>query len=142
MIEINCNLIFEFLLKVDKDFSPSLSSHLNLKDYAEKIASKALLFVDFEGSTLSGLCAVYATDKVNYQAYLTMLAVDPSYRGLGIAKKLISEMEAELSRRCFHTIKLEVYKSNYNAFSMYTSQGYKITEETDTSYFLQKNISK
>jgi ribosomal protein S18 acetylase RimI-like enzyme len=141
MSDINSQMVFELLSRVDSDFYPPLSSRLNLKCYAEKIKDKASLFFRLEANVLIGLCAAYATDKVKLEAYLTMLAVDPSYRGLGVAKSLIKEMEAKLSLEGFNTIKLEVYKANLGAFSMYKSLGYLITEETDNSYFLLKNIA-
>lgn len=142
MNEVNCDVIFEFLSKVDKDFEPALSSNLNLKEYSKKIASKASLFTNFKNGNLLGLCAVYATDNVNYQAYLTMLAVDPCYRGLGIAKRLIVEMEEKLSFKGFESVKLEVYKTNQSAYLLYSNHGYKIVEEVDTSYFMQKDLAR
>lgn len=127
-------------MKVDSDFNPPLSLSLDLDEYSKKIASKAILFTRFNDKTLIALCAIYATDNEYLQAYLTLLAVDPAFRGRGVAKKLISEMEAYVLDAGFKYVKLEVYKNNVSALSMYRRFGYEIVEESHNSYFLKKSM--
>lgn len=135
------NLVKKLLKKVDDDFKPPLSSIVDIDEYSKKIILKSTLFTRVKKGELIGLCAIYATDKESRQVYLTMLAVDPIFRGLGLAKGLIAEMEVYVLRQGFTSIKLEVHKTNPGAFSMYRGLGYQIIEESSTSYFLQKNIS-
>lgn len=140
MTRINHSLIYQLLMKVDSDFNPPLSLSLDLDEYSKKIASKAILFTRFNDKTLIALCAIYATDNEYLQAYLTLLAVDPAFRGRGVAKKLISEMEAYVLDAGFKYVKLEVYKNNVSALSMYRRFGYEIVEESHNSYFLKKSM--
>ncbi|WP_178088729.1 GNAT family N-acetyltransferase [Plesiomonas shigelloides] len=140
MTEVNHSLIYQLLIKVDSDFNPPLSLSLDLDEYSKKIASKAILFTCFNDKSIIALCAIYATDKKYSQAYLTLLAVDPAFRGVGLAKKLMSEMEAYVLDAGFKYVKLEVYKTNISALSMYRRLGYEIVEESPNSYFLKKLI--
>lgn len=140
MTRINHSLIYQLLMKVDSDFNPPLSLSLDLDEYSKRIASKAILFTCFNDKTLIALCAIYATDNEYLQAYLTLLAVDPAFRGGGVAKKLISEMEAYVLDAGFKYVKLEVYKTNVSALSMYRRFGYEIVEESHNSYFLKKSM--
>lgn len=133
-------LIYQLLKKVDSDFEPPLSLNLDLNEYSKKIASRAILFTRFEDKELIALCAIYANDEERLQAYLTMLAVDPAFRGIGLAKKIIAEMEVYVLKNGFKSIRLEVYKTNHGALSMYKSIGYEIVEQSHHSYFLQKVI--
>jgi ribosomal protein S18 acetylase RimI-like enzyme len=59
---------------------------------------------------------------------------------MGLAKKLVSEMEAYVLDAGFKYVKLEVYKANVSALSMYRRFGYEIVEESHNSYFLKKSI--
>ncbi|MCG6368826.1 GNAT family N-acetyltransferase [Vibrio fluvialis] len=138
----NYNLVKKLLKKVDNDFKPPLSSILDIDEYSKKIILKSTLFTRVKEGELIGLCAIYITDKESCQAYLTMLAVDPIFRGLGLAKGLIAEMEFYVLRQGLTSIKLEVHKNNPGAFSMYRGLGYEIIEESSTSYFLQKKLSR
>lgn len=140
MSSTNHALIYQLLTKVDSDFEPPLSLNLDLGEYSKKIASKAILFTRFHEKTLIALCAIYATDKEHLQAYLTLLAVAPEFRGIGLAKKIIAEMEVYVLNNGFKSIRLEVYKTNLGALSMYKSLGYEIVEQSHHSYFLQKVI--
>lgn len=140
MPSTNHTLIYQLLTKVDSDFDPPLSLNLDLDEYSKKIASKAILFTRFDNNTLIALCAIYASDKEHLQAYLTLLAVAPEFRGIGLAKKMIAEMEIYLLNEGFKSIRLEVYKTNLGALSMYKSLGYEIVEQSHHSYFLRKVI--
>ncbi|MEJ6518163.1 GNAT family N-acetyltransferase [Shewanella bicestrii] len=137
-IEINPSLIKELLEKVDNEFQPRLSSKVNLTEYACKLNDKAVLFVELDKEILIGLCAVYMSDRIQLQAYLSMLAVDPEYRGKGFAKKLILDMESTVKDNGFKIIRLEVYKTNKGALSMYLKLNYIIIDSTENSFFLQK----
>ncbi|TQO57143.1 GNAT family N-acetyltransferase [Vibrio cholerae] len=141
MPSANHTLIYELLTKVDADFDPPLSLNLDLVEYSKKIASKAILFTRFDDNTLIALCAIYATDKEHLQAYLTLLAVVPEFRGIGLAKDMITEMEVYVLKNGYKSIRLEVYKTNFRALSMYKGLGYEIVEQTDHSYFLHKIIN-
>lgn len=140
MPSTNHRLIYQLLKKVDSDFDPPLSLNLDLDEYSKKIASRAILFTRFDDKELIALCAIYANDEERLQAYLTMLAVDPVFRGIGLAKKLITEMEMYILNKKIKYIRLEVFKTNRNAFSMYKNLGYEIVDESHSSFYLQKEM--
>lgn len=62
--------------------------------------------------------------------YITDLFVSKKYRGQGIGKMLIDEIEKEAKRRKLKDIKLCVLKRNNNAYEAYKSLGYRDWEIT------------
>lgn len=58
------------------------------------------------------------------RARLYSLAVAPSARGNGIAGKLIQHVEREISRRCLHSLTLEVAETNQVAIHLYSKFGF------------------
>jgi len=67
--------------------------------------------------------------------HIDEVAVDPSYRGLGCAKKLISAIEQQFIERGAQEISLNVYEFNADARALYQQMGYR-----DKSFKLVKDL--
>ncbi len=67
------------------------------------------------------------------------MAVKNEYRNHGIGTKLIEAIETEYQKIGVEFLSLSVDKAN-NALNLYQRVGYKIVEETKTSWTMQKKI--
>lgn len=140
MISLNNQTLVQFLREVDRDFEPALSTRVCLDNYAEKLINNAIITVESDSADIQGVCAVYATDKANYQAYMSMLAVHPNFRGKKIATKLVQVSEAKLKDLGFKSLRLETYKNNVNAISFYKKNGFQIIQSNENSFFFMKSL--
>ena len=86
-------------------------------------------------SFLGGFCARVKGELAGYGVFHSLfedgeildIAVGKSFRGLGIAKKLMSFMESEAALRGACRMMLEVRRSNAEARGLYLGLGYKET---------------
>ena len=84
--------IAEHLLRCDADFVPPLSGRVEIRDYAQKIASKATRFEAWSGGTLVGLVAAYCNDRDKRIAFITSVSVLREWTGKGIAARLMKSV--------------------------------------------------
>ncbi|TLN15313.1 GNAT family N-acetyltransferase [bacterium] len=61
-----------------------------------------------------------------YKAYLYSFRVKPAYRSAGLGGKLLAAVEADLKKRHFHRITLNVAKTNVRARQMYERHGFRV----------------
>lgn len=69
------------------------------------------------------------------------VAVDPKYRGLGVARRMLQEVEAVARERGCCKLTLEVLQGNTTAIRLYQNagfQGYQLVEAMGQAVFLQK----
>lgn len=78
--------------------------------------------------------AVVLYRKGFYSALLYAMAVDPRYRGRGIAKLLLTAAEEGARERGVLTMRLEVQEENSAALSLYESRGYVVRGRTADYY--------
>jgi len=130
-----------FLYDIDNDFSPPLSSRMNIANYAAKIIEKATIFSINDQGRLNAFVAVYCNDTDRKFAYLTIMAVGKQYRGKGIAFILLRTCIEYLKMLNFNYLKLEVYKNNPRAIAIYKNFGFEIIDENNTSFFMRLSIS-
>ena len=90
-------------------------------------ALATLVFGDFFVAVLDGRVVGYiaSISELDGTAHIASIAVHPSYRGRGVAKKLLKRLLETLKEKGFHEIKLEVRKSNIPAQNLYKSFGFK-----------------
>ncbi len=77
--------------------------------------------------------AVGVLEKNNV-GHIVSIAVSRDYRGRGIGRKLLEELERRLKNKGAKDFKLEVRISNRIAISLYTKLGYKIKEVVKNYY--------
>ena len=58
------------------------------------------------------------------EADIMNVAVDPAYRRRGIARALLEQLQADLTKKEVHSLTLEVRVSNEPAITLYTAMGY------------------
>ncbi len=59
-----------------------------------------------------------------YRAYLYSFRVKPAYRSAGLGAKMLEKVEADLKKRHFHSLTLNVAKINLRARQMYERHGF------------------
>lgn len=116
--------IADHLLRCDAGFVPSLSSRVEIRDYAQKIASKATRFETWSGGTLVGLAAVYCNDQVNRIAYITSVSVLKEWTRKGIAAGLLGQCIDHAKVSDMRQIRLEVAAVNAPAIKLYEGRGF------------------
>lgn len=136
--------IIQKLLKVSYMSNFKISEELC--DYTIKIKvdelgeyiklDKAILIGVFIKDSLIGFIWVYKHDYFGEtRLHINQLVVDEGFRGRGIAKKLLTEVEKLTSGLNAQTLDLFVSEENYAAIKMYEDLGY-VTERR----YLKKKI--
>lgn len=85
-----------------------------------------------EGKIVSGMVTYKQNkDKVS----VGLIAVSPEAQGKGIGKKLLQALEYSLYQKNFKTLFIPTQRTNSQACTFYTKQGYKIIEQTMISHY-------
>ncbi|MDO8264596.1 MAG: GNAT family N-acetyltransferase [Gallionella sp.] len=116
--------IAEHLLCCDSDFVPTLSERVEIRDYAQKIASKATRFEAWSNGTLVGLVAAYCNDQETRIAHITSVSVMKVWTGQGIAARLINQCVEHAKAAGMRQIGLEVAADNIPAIKLYEKNGF------------------
>ena len=136
--------IIQKLLKVSYTSNFKISEELC--DYTIKIKvdelgeylklDKAILIGGFIKDSLIGFIWVYKHDFFGEtRLHINQIVVDEDFRGRGIAKKLLTEVEKLTSGLNAQTLDLFVSEENYTAIKLYEDLGY-VTERR----YLKKKI--
>ena len=91
--------VYEYLVSVDSDFTPVLSSKVKLDEYTDKIMSLGNVFVYTENGKIGAMIIFYTNDKETLRSYCAALSVAHEFRGRGLSKQLLS-LFIEKSREC------------------------------------------
>ena len=118
-----------FLNKVDKDFSPPLSSKVDLKDYILKIQEKAELITEEQNGLIRGLVILYCNDFETKIAYISLVGDLPEFRGMGIAKICMSQAINVAKEKGMKRIM--IHSNNPVAVKIYNDLGFHIIEDGD-----------
>lgn len=137
IMKVNQAQLLNLLVSVDNDFSPPLSSNVDLVEYSGKLVKSSKIFSKVITDELAGFCAVYYNTE---QAYLPMLAVSMKFRGKNLAKTLLDEAICFLKLHQHQSLLLEVYKNNLGAISLYKKLGFKEVDCSEKSLFLKKKF--
>ena len=129
--------LIRLLERVDGEFETPLSQRLDIAAYVDKMMAHAALFPMLDAGRLAGFVAMYCNDPASRTAYITMVAVDPASRATGLGSGLVRTAIAHARRIGCEKVALEVYKSNLNAFRLYTKLGFGVARETAGSAFLE-----
>lgn len=116
--------IAEHLSRSDADFVPPLSGRVEINDYAQKIASKAIRFEAWSGGTLVGLVAAYCNDQDKRIAYITSVSVLKAWTGKGIAASLMNRCIEHAKAMGMKQVSLEAASDNTLAIRLYEKNGF------------------
>ena len=125
--------LLNHLIRNDLEFTPKLSSRVQMDLYSEKIFENADRYEVFFNNSLSGLIAVYKTMD---RWHITSVSVDRSLRGSGVAGRLLGAL-IEDGRRTSPAIQLEVNQKAAQAISLYTRLGFRIKNSEDDILFME-----
>lgn len=128
--------LYNFLKDIDEDFTPCLSSKVNLSEYIEKIQNQAELIVD-QAVSLRGLVILYCNDVVNYKAYISLVGVSREFRGMGIARKMMVEAIQKAQDNGMKVI--GIHSNNPIALNLYKTLGF-VTKEFGEREYLELKL--
>lgn len=100
--------------------------HLSARQYRKHMGSSsaAVLVATAADATLAG-AAVLFFRRTSHVARLYSLAVDPAWRGHGVARQLLIACEVEARQRACTALRLEVRTDNQPAIALYRQAGYR-----------------
>lgn len=126
-------IILAHLLRCDHSFIPSLSSRIDIKNYAKKIHQMAKNFEAWESGDLIGLVSIYCNTPNRVGAFITNVSVLPGWQGLGVATRLLKNCVAHSRALGFERVELEVDIHNTNALQLYIKLGFMAKDDSASS---------
>lgn len=131
--------ICELLQRLNLEYNGKLVQ-TDIEDYVNKILKKASIISISREEQVLGFIAYYDNDLKKETAFLTMLAVDPSYRKMGYGKRLLEMSIANLKQLGFKTFALEVLQNNEGAVKLYSATGFNTIETTGEYYYMEMKL--
>ena len=128
--------LYNFLKDIDEDFTPCLSSKVDLELFVEKIQNYAELVVD-ETVILRGLVVLYCNDFSNYKAYISLVGIRREFRGMGIARRLMIKAIQKAKDNGMKII--GIHSNNVIALNLYKSLGF-VTKEFGEREYLELKL--
>jgi ribosomal protein S18 acetylase RimI-like enzyme len=126
--------ILAHLMECDSDFSPMLSSRVDLVEYSTKLYKFAENFEAWAQGNLVGMVAAYSNDVNKTRAYISNVSVISDFTGVGIANKLMLKCIQYISDLKFRFIELETSSMNERALNLYRKLGFEQLEcSTETT---------
>lgn len=121
-----CNLLADF----DMNFSPPLSSTIDLTEYSQKLSTNARFIIVYDEGKVVGFISFYLNNEEK-MIYIPLISVKrDGYQHKGIGQ-LMFEILKNSAKRSFYSIRLEVLKNNAQAVKFYCMQGFKVIEDRD-----------
>ena len=102
-------------------FGAEAWSRESVRSFVENPAVTTVYAV-VENAVAGMASAIFVSDE----AEITKVAVAPEYRRRGVARIILSELEARLSARGVHRLLLEVRETNAPARALYESAGFTV----------------
>lgn len=125
--------VLSILKKGDEDFSPSLSTSLDIEQYALKLSTFANFILLQEDSCYEGCIAYYKNNEGRF-IYISHFWVSGDLQGLGYGKQMLMSL-IDSCNGFYDEIRLEVVKSN-PAASFYLKQGFYFSEDRGSKELL------
>lgn len=133
------SVLLKFLRKVDDDFVPTLSQKTDLDEFCTKIMSKAMLFVSYaKDGNINVLVVMYANDFEHHYSYVSLVAVDLSFRKQGIADSLMRKAISYVKNLGKDKINcIGIHTNNAIALYLYEKLGFVVQSELDNRKYLE-----
>lgn len=130
------------LFRCDDAFIPSLSSRVDIADYARKIVDNAQTFEAWVNDELVGLVAVYCNASDRHTAFITSVSVLYGWQGKGIAGQLMAQCFDHLQALDLACSELEVGTDNEAALYLYKKLGFTIICKNGNTHKMTKVLTK
>jgi ribosomal-protein-alanine N-acetyltransferase len=115
------------LKNCDKDYSPPLSTRVNLQEYAQKLFEKSITFEAWSDNRLIGMVAAYFNDLNSMNGFITNVCVENEFHGKHVGSELIGRCIQFGIENKFKNIYLEVNKYSKAAISLYEKYEFKLS---------------
>lgn len=132
--------VLNHLRACNAEFSPPLSSRVDLVEYAEKIFTKAVRFEAWAGTTLVGLLAIYVNND-NHMAFVTNVSVLADVKHRGIATTLGLQAIHYAKNNAVNSIALEVSEDNTDAINLYKKLGFTIEKKASPTLTMHIHLA-
>lgn len=128
----------------DHDIMWNIGTHPSIEEIAQRIEQQELFIVNDKSKIIASVVLNHEGtvnyDKANWNVDTTnekvlvlhLLAVDPNYRGIGLAKKLVLFALEKASKDGMEAFRLDAIKYNTPAINLYKSLGlFPVDEHTE-----------
>jgi len=129
--------IYSHLKSCDGDFTPRLSSRVDLRDYAAKMFEKSVSFEAWQDNVLVGMINVYLDDVSCQTGFITNVSILKAYRGQGVASNLVAVCLEHSRNLSFTRIKLEVSRENSTALRLYSRAGFEVIGQSGENLLME-----
>ena len=132
------------ILKVLFDFQevfPHLHEKISdMNEYADKLNRYANVFLGREEERVFGLVIFYSNDMIDKTAYISLIGVKSSARGMGRGQWLFDKCIEYSQKQGMRFLKLEVDLDNQTAIRFYQKNGMRFCENTerDSVYLIRE----
>jgi ribosomal protein S18 acetylase RimI-like enzyme len=134
--------IFGHLLECNSLFIPTLSTRVDLEDYAAKLTQNTTRFEALHDGKLVGLVAAYLNDHNFCNAFLSNVSVIPQWHRLGIASRLLTWCIHTAQEAGFREVSLETDHSNTASIRLYTKEGFFLESAAGATITMRKLLQK
>jgi len=125
-----------------KDQNDEFLINYDVDEYIAKLWEFATIIPYYNCSKLKGFIAYYSNDFTDWNAYLTIIVIDKSFRGEGIGELILRSSISDLINRGFKNYRLEVSKTNSKAITLYKKNGFQIEKDMGESWLMNLNLDK
>ena len=116
--------IVRHLTLCSDSFVPPLHTYVDIPVYAQKIYNHANTYEFWKNNELIGLLAIYMTDCLHGNSFITNVSVVPEYQGKEIALYLVKEAIQSSRLQGFRSVDLQVDEQNLKALRLYEKLGF------------------
>ena len=134
------NDLFKFIINTERLFNPPISERVNLNDYINKLIleSEILVAKEIENNKLIGVAAYYCTPNKFDYAFLSFIAVNSKYKGVG--SLLIQEMIEYCKYKNMKGIETQTWESNERSLSLFKKFDFVETDRISNRSNTERSI--
>jgi ribosomal-protein-alanine N-acetyltransferase len=121
------NEILSNLIDCDKNYTPPLSTKVNLPEYAQKLFDKSITFEAWYSNRLVGMVAAYFNDFKNLNGFITNVCVEDEFQGKHIGSELLQRCIQYGKENHFINIYLEVNENSKAAINLYEKYEFRLS---------------
>lgn len=128
----------QIMVEVDEAFAESIVYNKKFTSLFIKICENAFFISIKRNDEICAYAAMYANDKINEEAYISLIAVKKKYQNKHVGTMLINRCFEYARDQGMKLVKLEVKKENYNAIRFYRNKGFVFFSECsrDSDYYV------
>ena len=110
---------------------------VDVSAYLAKLEARAEILSESTQDRCRGFVAFYCNDETTWQAYITLVLIDPRDRGRGLGRALVAAVLDIARRRGYRTCRLEVSEDSAAARDLYASMGFSAVEQRAGRHLLE-----